>query len=127
MCGEWIKAIAVKCRFCGEVLDADEAEVRLPGSSGAPTNEADAWLVPTNVNGWAMASGYLGLISFFPLLGVLTGIAAIIMGLVALKQLPRKRRQSGYGRAWFGIIAGSLGLLGHAVIILMILVSSRGK
>lgn len=35
-CGEWIKALARKCRFCGEMLDEDEPTQHVEHTSGAP-------------------------------------------------------------------------------------------
>jgi hypothetical protein len=65
-------------------------------------------LLPVGRSGWAIASGYLGLFSFFPCIGVVTGIAAVITGLVALRDIKQNPQRHGLGRAWFGIIAGIL-------------------
>ena len=64
-------------------------------------------LLPVGRSGWAIACGYLGLLSFllFPApLAIITGIIAI----VDLKKHPNKH---GWGRTVFGLITGTLGLL----------------
>jgi hypothetical protein len=78
-------------------------------------------IAPVNVrNGLAVASGYLGIFSFV-CMGPLLGIPAIITGVLAL----RKRELGGAGRAWTGIICGSLTTLAFGVIILASLLSKK--
>lgn len=60
--------------------------------------------------GLAIASLILGLISFIPLLGVLTGIIAIILGAIGLSKI-KKGGVGGKKLAIAGIILGVLGIL----------------
>jgi hypothetical protein len=115
-CGNAIKAVAVKCRFCGEFLDDDEIEpARGHGDNGA--EQGVRWLIPIGRSGWAVASGYLGLLSCFPFLGLAFGILAVITGILALRHGKRNPKMGGKGRAIFGIIAGSLAGLINGVMI----------
>ena len=56
---------------------------------------------------WAVAAGYLGLLSLIPFVG----IAAIACGVLGLRQLAAEPELGGRGRAWFGIALGTLGTL----------------
>ncbi len=60
-------------------------------------------------SGFAIASLILGLVSFFPLMGVLLGIGAIIFGIIALGKV-RKDKVKGKLMAVFGIVLGFLGI-----------------
>ena len=113
-CGERIRREAVKCRFCGRLLDEGEAEEEGEGAGG---DAALRWLVPIDRSGWAIASGYLGLLSCFPFLGLLCGVLAVVTGVVALRSMKRNPRQGGRGRALFGIIVGAVAGLGNLVLV----------
>ncbi len=75
-----------------------------PGPPGPPLVDSGLeYIVPINVrNGWAFAAGYLGLFSL--LLGPITGVPAIVLGVIGL----RKRELGNAGRAWTGVILGGL-------------------
>ena len=78
-------------------------------------------VVPINTSVWAIAAGYLGLLS--PIFLCLPAPIAIFCGVMALLELRRKPGMRGHVRAIVGIVLGSLGLLGLG---LMILVSLAG-
>jgi len=61
-------------------------------------------------SGLAIASLILGILSFFPGLGILIGIIAVILGIVALINV-KKEKLKGRGMAIAGIILGILGVL----------------
>ena len=61
-------------------------------------------------SGVAIASLILGIISFVPLIGVLLGIIAIILGAIALVQV-KKQNLGGKGLAKGGIVLGILGIV----------------
>ena len=72
----------------------------------APAGEDPAlrWVLPVGRSGWAIVSGYLGLLS-------LTGIFApfaVITGILALREIKKNPHLGGRGRAIFGIVLGSL-------------------
>ncbi len=60
--------------------------------------------MPTGRPASAIAAGYLGLISLIPCFGPL----AIIVSVQALRTLKRDPNLLGRGRAWFGLIMGSV-------------------
>jgi hypothetical protein len=65
------------------------------------------FIVPMgNISGAAIAAGYLGIFSlaFAPL----TGLPAIICGVLAIRTLQRDPTKKGWGRAVTGIALGSL-------------------
>ena len=64
-------------------------------------------LIPVGLSGWAIASGYLGLISVLCLPAPL----ALITGILAIREMRRNPKKHGMGRAIFGIIMGSVGTL----------------
>lgn len=61
-------------------------------------------------SGFAITSLVLGIISFFPLIGVVIGILAVIFGIVALVQI-KKNELGGKGMGIVGIILGVCGIL----------------
>lgn len=76
-------------------------------------------IVPVNVrNGWAVAAGYAGIFSLvFPPLGLL----GIIAGIVGLS----KPELGGAGRAWTGIVLGTLTFGGLVALVLFALLAKH--
>jgi hypothetical protein len=64
-------------------------------------------LLPVGRSTWAIASGYLGLISVL----ILPAPLALWTGIMALREMKRNPKKHGKGRAIFGIIMGGLGTL----------------
>jgi hypothetical protein len=80
-------------------------------------------VVPIGVSPWAIAAGYLGLLSF--LCGV-TGPFALITGILALRQIKRDPQIGGHVRAWVGIVLGAFGSVGLGFILISMLISFVG-
>lgn len=101
-CGAQLAAEADVCAKCG---------VSVAKSNGAAPNDSrDAvmrLIVPVDRSGLAIAAGYLGLFSLIPIFGIF----ALITGVLALKDIKKYPDKHGKGRAWFGIIMGSLATL----------------
>jgi hypothetical protein len=70
-------------------------------------------LLPVGRSGWAIAAGYLGLFSFifFP------APIALIVSIVAIKDIKSHPDRHGMGRAIFGLV---MGILGSIVLVMMI-------
>jgi hypothetical protein len=60
------------------------------------------WLIPVGRSIWAIAAGYLGLLSPLMIFAPL----ALIFGIVAIRDIKKHPNRHGLGRAWFGIIMG---------------------
>ena len=66
----------------------------------------------------ANTSVILGLASFFPLLGLALGIAAIVFGTLAVRSLIVLKIEDGLCSATAGFIIGALGIVAQACLIL---------
>lgn len=76
----------------------------------APSGAEDVllrWTLPVGRSGWAIAAGYAGI--FAVLIG--TAPIAVLLGLLAMRDLRRRPEKLGWGRATFGVVMGSLGTL----------------
>jgi hypothetical protein len=91
-----------------------------PRAGGDPSLR---WLIPIGRSGWAIAAGYLGLLSFF---GGFLGPVAVIVSIVAIRDIRKHPDRHGMGRAIFGLIAGILGTI-LLVFVLIALVSESGR
>ncbi len=115
-CGKQILAVARKCRYCGQYLDPSlRAEAQQFGA-------VERAMLPVGRPFSAIAAGYLGLFSLFPLIGIAAGLGAVICGIFALRVIKKDPILSGKGRAWFGIAAGAIGFfLWSTLLVLMII------
>ena len=69
----------------------------------------------------ALTSYYLGLFSLFPIIGVLIGIAAIVLGIRGIKYYKRHPQVRGIVHAWVGICTGTIFPLIQLLIVLAII------
>ena len=97
-----------------------------------PTDDpgAASLLVPIGVSGWAVAAGYLGLLSCIPCLGGPFGLLAIGCGVMALmkgRNAGTFGKASGVMRAVVGITCGVIGVLISAVALLGMILGASGK
>jgi hypothetical protein len=73
-------------------------------------------LLPIRTSGWSIAAGYLGLLSLFPFFAPV----ALIVSLVALRDVRARPHLRGKGRAIFGLVMGVL----FTLLLALILVSA---
>ena len=77
------------------------------GNLISPTAAPDPslkYLLPIGRSGWAIASGYLGLVSVLLIFAPL----ALGTGIYALHDIREHPERLGVGRAWFGIVMGAV-------------------
>ena len=72
------------------------------------------FVIPVKQSGWAIAAGYVGLFSIL----VLPAPLAVVIGLVALRDIRNRPNMQGEGRAWFAIIFG-----GFFTVVLLVLLT----
>ncbi len=103
-CGERIKAIARKCRFCGEILDPSLLSARKAFGHGEPVplpHGGRRSNTPAPTSGMAIASLILGISGFFTC--GFTSIIGVILGHLALKQI-REGKADGSAMATAGLV-----------------------
>lgn len=105
-CGAQISDKAVVCVKCGVGVQPKNAQ-----AISANEDAALRLLIPIGRSGWAIAAGYLGLLSLLPCFGVF----AILIGIVAVLDIKKHPDKHGLGRAWFGIVMGVLTIVAYAI------------
>jgi hypothetical protein len=68
-------------------------------------------LLPVGRSIWAIAAGYLGLISVL----LIPAPLAVLTSILAFRDMRRNPKLHGMGRAIFGLVMGSLGSIGLVV------------
>lgn len=104
------------CRECGKEIDRN-AVVCVHCGVRTGVGEPDAvmrMLLPVGRSGYAIAAGYLGLVSLL----VIPAPLAIIFGILAILDIKKNTHKHGMGRAIFGIITGSFFTLLYAYVFL---------
>ncbi|MDX9981196.1 MAG: hypothetical protein RBU25_14315 [Lentisphaeria bacterium] len=113
-CGQENPADNGKCVGCGLVLH------------GPPTprfivvdDNTMGGLIPYK-NPMALWAYYLGLAALFPLFGVPLAIAALALGLRGSKFASQNPEAKGKYHAWTGIVLGTLSLVGHVALYVLL-------
>jgi len=79
-------------------------------------DEGTKWLLPVGRSGWAIAAGYLGLLS----ITLIIAPVALLFSLIAMSHLRRNPNLSGWGRAVFGLVMGGLFSIGLLLVLLRV-------
>jgi hypothetical protein len=98
-----------------------------PGEPGQIEGDTTGGLIPYK-NPNALTAYYLGLFSLIPFLGIVSGIAAVCLGIKGLRYGKQNPVVKGKVHAWIGIICGGFwALIYTALIVLLIplLLSAR--
>lgn len=77
-------------------------------------------LIPVGRSPLAIIAGYAGLLGFIPLVG----IAGIVFGILAVREIGKDPSKHGLGRAWTGIILGSIFTLGQLLVLIPAIMSA---
>ncbi len=94
-------------------LSPTTAPQRAPQTS-LTNDPAMRMILPVGRSGWAIAAGYLGLIS----VTCVPGPIAVIVGILAIRDIQQNPDKRGMGRAAFGIIMGMIGTVALLVAII---------
>ncbi|HEY2743280.1 MAG TPA: DUF4339 domain-containing protein [Polyangia bacterium] len=68
--------------------------------SSPPKDEALAYVLPIGRSGWAIAAGYVGLLSLIPIVSY----AGVIVSLIAARDLKAHPEKRGWGRVITGLV-----------------------
>jgi len=119
-----LQEMQMYCRKCGIELSNDAAFCRQCGTSVVgprtiqqQTNDDKAlgYIVPVGTSALSIVAGYLGLFSVL----LVPAPFAILLGILALKDLKKNPRPHGKGRAIFAIIMGTVCTILFLFLILM--------
>jgi hypothetical protein len=77
-------------------------------------------LIPVGRSLWAIAAGYLGLVSVL----CVPGPFALIAGIMAIHDIRTHPERHGMGRAVFGIVMGAIGSLGLVMMVIGLIASA---
>lgn len=84
-----------------------------------PTGDATGGIIPYK-NPRALTAYYLAVFSIIPAIGFLLGAAAVVLGIMGLKQRKRNPVIRGAVHAWIGIIGGGLSVALHLLVAILI-------
>jgi hypothetical protein len=119
------------CSHCGATVGTLFSQTSAPvgGARGKPlrgVNEhIDSYDRVEKAKEWANNSLILGLASFFPAIGFITGLAAIILGVKAARTLKGANVEDGRGSATAGLIIGLLGLVAQGGYVVYVMKSGN--
>lgn len=97
--------------------------VRRPDEQGAPEGDATGGVIPYK-NPKALIAYYCGVFSLMPCLGIVPGIAGVVLGILGLKHRKLHPETKGSVHAWIGIVLGGLMTLLWGGLIAMGIVSA---
>jgi hypothetical protein len=120
-CGQQNLENNFKCTRCGFQLHGPAQ----PQYVGMDDNTMGG-LIPYK-NAQSLWAYYLGVFALIPCVGIPLGIAALILGLRALKYADLHPETQGRVHAWTGIVLGSLCALGYTLLLAVPIVMSVSK
>lgn len=103
------------CAACGQTVTVT------PGGAAPPNsieqNAALRMLLPIGRSGWAIAAGYAGLFAVL----VFPAPIALLLSIVAIRDIRKHPAKHGMGRAIFGLVMGALFSLAIVPIVIAII------
>ncbi len=111
-CGQKNEENHFKCIQCGYVLHEE-----LSSQYVVTDDNTMGGLIPYK-NAQALWAYYLGIFSLIPCVGILLGIAALVLGVRGLKYARQHPAACGKVHAWIGIIFGGLCAAGYLVLMI---------
>src|ERR1700733_12540455 len=113
-CGAQLPEGATRCPQCKFIVVFPALTENIPYVP-EPTDATTRMLLPVGRSGWAIAAGYLGLLS---LMGIFAPFA-VLCGILAIREIRTDPNLHGMGRAIFGIVMGSLFSILYGVALLV--------
>ena len=101
----------------------------LPGFTNVPVGGSDevvSGIIPYK-NPPALIGYYLGVFSLIPCVGLLLGIAAIVLGVIGLRNATAMPGSKGKAHAWTAIVLGVVGILISAGMVGLMIIGSAGR
>ena len=117
-CGEKNDGNAYKCTACGFLLHEKSAPQYVVSEDSTMGG-----LIPYK-NAKALWAYYLGIFSLIPFLGILPGIAALVLGVQGLKYAEENSQAKGKGHAWVGVVLGGISVVGMILFVLLVMVGT---
>ncbi|MBM4090976.1 MAG: DUF4190 domain-containing protein [Planctomycetes bacterium] len=117
------------CSGCGKTVTIPDprnpfSDVLGPGYSPPPHSVGDdpamRILLPVGRSLWAIAAGYAGLFSLFC---AAPGPIAVVLGLIAIRDIRQHPDRHGMGRAVFAIVTGVFGTIVLGVLLVVMLIN----
>ncbi len=121
---DW-KPLSTFAEFAGFV-SASAPPVLPPPRTDSGVSNAVSTIVPYK-NVKALLAYYLGVFSVIPVVGIVLGIAAFILGLLGLKFARAHPESKGKVHAWIGIVVGGLFGFGYLALTLLAIGAAVSK
>jgi hypothetical protein len=118
-CGASFQGDGDVCAPCARVERAPAAGNPGAGSSGA---EAVSIIIPYK-NPKALVGYYLGVFSLIPVAGLLLGPAAMVLGVLGLRDRRRNPQLHGLGHAITALVLGGIATIYHLVAVVLIVIA----
>jgi len=103
------------CAGCAKVVTIAAAMPFGPPSPSIGDDAVVRMLIPVGRSIWAIAAGYVGLISVL----LIPAPIALFLGIMAIRDIKRHPEKHGMGRAIFGLVMGGLFTLALAFILII--------
>ncbi|MEN6371572.1 MAG: DUF4190 domain-containing protein [Armatimonadota bacterium] len=121
-CGTENENNAYRCVSCQTIIQIQPIPLASQPVNVNPAQyDSDLkYILPVGRSALAVAAGYAGLFSALLVFGPI----AILLGILALKDIKKNPEKMGKGRAIFGIVMGILGTIGLVAVIVIQMTSS---